>query len=352
MKKLDTSSTNVKKLKNRSFYAIGLDLLLVAILLLVIVFALCSGKYHITPKESIDVILSEIFGKQGSYSEMTRNVVMGLRVPRILASVLCGMMLSMSGVTYQGIFKNPLISPDFLGVSSGACVGAAIAILMGFSGLVLSGFAFAGGIIAVSLTVLIPAIMKSDSNIMLVLSGVIVGGAMSSMLGFLKYVADPETQLAAITYWTMGSFSYITLKDISSVILTMVIPTIILIAISWWLDVLSMGESEAKTLGANIVLIRNLAIACATLMTASSVCISGTIGWIGLVIPHFARMIVGPNNTRLIPAAGLMGGIFLLLVDTITRTISLAEMPVSILTGLIGAPFYAILLYRQRKTLS
>lgn len=277
---------------------------------------------------------------------------MGLRVPRILASVLCGMMLSMSGVTYQGIFKNPLISPDFLGVSSGACVGAAIAILMGFSGLVLSGFAFAGGILAVSLTVLIPAIMKSDSNIMLVLSGVIVGGAMSSMLGFLKYVADPETQLAAITYWTMGSFSYITLKDISSVILTMVIPTIILIAISWWLDVLSMGESEAKTLGANIVLIRNLAIACATLMTASSVCISGTIGWIGLVIPHFARMIVGPNNTRLIPAAGLMGGIFLLLVDTITRTISLAEMPVSILTGLIGAPFYAILLYRQRKTLS
>ena len=352
MKKLDTSSTNVKKLKNRSFYAIGLDLLLVAILLLVIVFALCSGKYHITPKESIDVILSEIFGKQGSYSEMTGNVVMGLRVPRILASVLCGMMLSMSGVTYQGIFKNPLISPDFLGVSSGACVGAAIAILMGFSGLVLSGFAFAGGILAVSLTVLIPAIMKSDSNIMLVLSGVIVGGAMSSMLGFLKYVADPETQLAAITYWTMGSFSYITLKDISSVILTMVIPTIILIAISWWLDVLSMGESEAKTLGANIVLIRNLAIACATLMTASSVCISGTIGWIGLVIPHFARMIVGPNNTRLIPAAGLMGGIFLLLVDTITRTISLAEMPVSILTGLIGAPFYAILLYRQRKTLS
>lgn len=352
MKKLDISSTNVKKLKNKSFYAIGLDLLLIAILLLVVVFALCSGKYHITPKESIDVIVSELFGKQGSYSEMTRNVVMGLRVPRILASVLCGTMLSMSGVTYQGIFKNPLISPDFLGVSSGACVGAAIAILMGFSGLVLSGFAFVGGILAVSLTVLIPAIMKSDSNIMLVLSGVIVGGAMSSLLGFLKYVADPETQLAAITYWTMGSFSYITLKDISSVILTMVIPTIILIAISWWLDVLSMGESEAKTLGANIVLIRNLAIACATLMTASSVCISGTIGWIGLVIPHFARMIVGPNNTKLIPAAGLMGGIFLLLVDTITRTISLAEMPVSILTGLIGAPFYAILLYRQRKTLS
>lgn len=165
-------------------------------------------------------------------------------------------------------------------------------------------------------------------------------------------MADPETELAAITYWTMGSFSYVTIGEIKSVILTMVIPMVILFAMSWWLDILSMGESEAKSLGANIVVVRNIAIACATLMTASSVCISGTIGWIGLVIPHFARMCVGPNNTKLIPTAGLMGGIFLLLVDTITRTISLAEMPVSILTGLIGAPFYAILLYKQRKTLS
>ncbi|MBQ6048000.1 MAG: iron ABC transporter permease, partial [Oscillospiraceae bacterium] len=156
----------------------------------------------------------------------------------------------------------------------------------------------------------------------------------------------------AITYWTMGSFSYVKIEEISSVIWIMLIPAVVLFALSWWLDILSMGESEAKTLGANIVVVRNLAIACATLMTASSVCISGTIGWIGLVIPHFARMIVGPNNTKLIPTAGLMGGIFLLLVDTITRTISLAEMPVSILTGLIGAPFFAILLYRQRKTLT
>jgi iron complex transport system permease protein len=142
------------------------------------------------------------------------------------------------------------------------------------------------------------------------------------------------------------------MAEIRSVILTMVIPMLILFGMSWWLDILSMGESEAKSLGANIKLIRNVAIACATLMTASSVCISGTIGWIGLVIPHFARMCVGPNNTKLIPTAGLMGGIFLLLVDTITRTISMAEMPVSILTGLIGAPFYAVLLYRQRRTIS
>lgn len=340
--------TNSKK----SFYAVGFDLLLLAILAGLVVVALCAGKYPISAKESIDVLFGELFHRGGDYSEMTRNVVMGLRLPRITASILVGAMLAVSGASYQSIFKNPLVSPDFLGVSSGACIGAALAILMGFSGLALSGFAFAGGILAVVLTVLIPTVMKSESNIMLVLSGIIVGGAMSSILGFIKYVADPETELAAITYWTMGSFSYVTLPEIGSVLPTMLIPAVILFAMSWWLDILSMGETEAKSLGANIRVIRNLAIACATLMTASAVCISGTIGWVGLVIPHFARMFVGPNNTKLLPTACLMGGIFMLLVDTVTRTISVAEMPVSILTGLIGAPFYALLLYRQRRSIS
>ena len=341
-------ATNSRK----NFYAIGFDLALLAVLAGLVVVALCAGKYPISAKESLDVLFGELTGRGGDYSEMTRNVVMGLRIPRITASILVGIMLSMSGVAFQSIFKNPLISPDFLGVSSGACIGAAVAILLGLSGLALSGFAFVGGILAVMLTVLIPTVLKSDSNIMLVLSGIIVGGAASSILGFIKYVADPETELAAITYWTMGSFSYVTLGEIKSVLLTMLVPMLILFAMSWWLDILSMGETEAKSLGANISVIRNIAIACATLMTASSVCISGTIGWVGLVIPHFARMCVGPNNTKLIPTAGLMGGIFLLLVDTATRTLSVAEMPVSILTGLIGAPFYALLLYRQRRTLS
>lgn len=336
----------------KSFYAVGFDLLLLAILAGLVVVALCAGKYPISPKESLDVLFGELTGRGGTYSEMTRNVVMGLRIPRITASILCGFMLSVSGVSYQSIFKNPLVSPDFLGVSAGACVGAAVAILLGFTGFVLSGFAFIGGILAVLLTLLIPTAMKSDSNIMLVLSGIIVGGAMSSILGFIKYVADPETELAAITYWTMGSFSYVTLPEIGGVLPTMLVPAIILFAMSWWLDILSMGETEARSLGANINVLRNIAIACATLMTASAVCISGTIGWVGLVIPHFARMFVGPNNTKLIPAAGLMGGIFMLLVDTVTRSLTVMEMPVSILTGLIGAPFYALLLYRQRRSLS
>lgn len=344
VRRLDTKKSN--------FYALSLDLILLAVLLAIIVLAVCVGKYPISPMESVEVLFGEIFGFGGNYSEMTKNVVMGLRIPRILASTICGMALAMSGVAYQGIFKNPLVSPDFLGVSNGACIGAAIAILLSFSGFALQMSAFVGGILAVTITVMIPTVMRSNSNIMLVLSGVIVGGAMSSILGFIKYVADPDTELAAITYWTMGSFSYVTLDDVLSVLPTIVVPAFLLIAVSWWIDVMSLGESEAKTLGADITVIRNVAIICATLMTASSVCISGTIGWVGLVVPHFARMIVGPNNTKLIPAAGLMGGIFLLLVDTATRTIGVAEMPVSILTGIIGAPFYAFLLYRQRKTIS
>ena len=350
--KLDIASKSKKNTAKSNFYAIGFDLFLLVVLLLCALLALCVGKYSVSPSESLEVIFCELTGKVGNFTAMTRNVILFLRVPRIVASVLCGIMLAMSGVTYQGLFKNPLVSPDFLGVSNGACIGAALAILLGLSGVYLSAFAFVGGILAVTLTVSIPAIMKSNSNIMLVLSGVIVGGAMSSILGFIKYVADPETQLAAITYWTMGSFSFVTMDEIKSVFFVMLIPAIILMLMSWWIDILSMGESEAKSLGANVSVIRNIAIACATLMTASSVCISGTIGWIGLVIPHFARMIVGPNNAKLIPTAGLMGGVFMLLVDTLTRTIGVAEMPISILTGLIGAPFYAILLYRQRKTLS
>ena len=187
---------------------------------------------------------------------------------------------------------------------------------------------------------------------MLVLSGIIVGSALSSVFGFIKYVADPDTQLASITYWTMGSFSYIKLSELLVVLAVIVVPTIILVLMSWWIDVLSLGEDEAHALGANVRLIRSTVIICATLLTAGSVCIAGTIGWVGLIIPHFGRMLVGPSNRRLIPLCGLLGGLFMLIVDTLTRTIGIEEMPVSILTGIIGAPFYCWLLFRQRRTLS
>ena len=327
------------------------QIFLLACLLVCIVLAACVGKYPVSPGDSLKIMLGALLRKTGSANEMTVNVVLGLRVPRILASVIVGGALSMSGAAYQGIFKNPLVSPDFLGVSSGACIGAAVAILLSLSATYISIFAFVFGIVAVLITVAIPAMMGNRTNVMLVLSGIIVGTAMSSILGFIKYIADPNTQLASITYWTMGSFAYITLADLFAVLPIIAIPGVILILMAWWIDVLSMGEEEARTLGARVGLIRGITIICATLLTAGSVCIAGTISWVGLIVPHFGRMAVGPSNRKLLPMCALLGGLFMLAVDTLTRTIGTTEMPVSILTGVLGAPIFCWLLFRQRREL-
>jgi len=340
--------TSVKK-ENGTVY---IFLTFLFLLLGGIVLAVCVGKYPVTPSESIRVLWQRLFGLPSEIPEMTQNVVIGLRIPRILASVAVGAALSVSGASYQGIFKNPLVSPDFLGVSSGASIGAAAAILLSLPTAFISLFAFIGGIAAVLLTVSIPRLIRNYSNIVLVLSGVIVGSALSSVFGFIKFIADPHTQLASITYWTMGSFSYVKLSELLVVLMIIVIPAVILILLAWWIDVLSLGEEEARALGANVKLIRGTVIACSTLLTAGSVCIAGTIGWVGLVIPHFCRLLAGTSNRRLIPLCLLAGGLFMLIVDTLTRTIGVEEMPVSILTGIIGAPFYCWLLVRQRRGLS
>lgn len=174
---------------------------------------------------------------------------------------------------------------------------------------------------------------------------------MSSVLGFIKYIADPETQLAAITYWQLGSFAYVDTPALLGILPLTIIAAAVLLVMAWWINILSLGETEARSLGANVALMRGICIVCSTVLTAGAVCISGTIGWIGLVIPHLGRMLVGSDNRDLLPAVCLTGGIFLLLVDTVTRMIGPAEMPISILTGIIGAPFYAWLLYRQRMNL-
>lgn len=326
--------------------------ILAAVVVLFMLIALCLGKYGLSLPETAKIVWDGItFNKEASEGSVAHNVVLGIRLPRVIAAVIIGAALSVAGATYQGIFRNPLVSSDFLGVSSGCCIGAAIAILMALPSAFIQGFAFVGGLVAVSITLLIPRLFKSDSSIILVLSGIIVNGLMSSIMGFIKYTADPETELAAITYWQMGSLSYVTIGDILSVLLPIAASLIVIFGISWSIDVVSLGEKEAKALGVDVRKITYIGIACATLMTAGSVCIAGTIGWVGLVVPHFARMMVGPDNTKLMPTAALVGGIFMLIVDTGCRNIGISELPLSILTGVVGAPFYAFLLYRQRTRL-
>ena len=294
-------------------------------------------------------MLAHSFGYgEGAASNIT-NVIENLRIPRIIAAILVGAALSVSGAAYQGVFKNQLVSPDLLGVSAGACVGAATAIIFDLSLIWIQIFAFGFGLAAVAITLAIPKMMGRASTLMLVLSGIIVSGLMGSVIGFLKYVADPETKLPDIVYWQLGSLAKLDSDNLIYIAPVMVICAILLIAMSWRINLLSLGDESAARLGVNVSFERAVIIICATLLTACSVCISGIVAWVGLLMPHLARMLVGANNIKSMPASIFMGAIFLLFVDTLARSISVSEVPLGVLTGFIGTVFFVWVLWRNKK---
>lgn len=321
------------------------------LLLFILIFALSAGRYSVSFFDTIKILFSRLFPLVQSWTAIADGVVMNLRLPRVLAAALIGAAFAISGACFQAVFKNPLVSPDLLGVSSGATVGAALVIIMGGSKLVIQGGAFAGGIIAVLLATMIPRLLKNNSIMLLVLSGIIVSGIMTSLIGLIKFLADPEDELAAIVFWQMGSLAKIHMPDVIMVFPVITMATLILLAIRWRINILTIGDQEAQLLGINVKLLRGIVILCATLLTASAVSICGTIGWLGLVIPHLARLLVGPDNTKVLPLSVLLGASFLIGVDTLARILTPAELPLSILTGLIGAPFYFWLLAKQRVRL-
>lgn len=333
-----------------SAYARTLIVLLV-LLLGSALAGLCVGRLS---SNLID-IYNAIRGKLGIISnpdDTMEIVLFSIRIPRVLASMVIGSMLSLSGAVYQGVFRNPLVSPDILGVSSGASVGAAGAILLGLGMAERQIFAFLGGILAVFLATRIPKLLKNHTNLMLVLSGIIVGGFLSSLLAIMKFVAEEQTELATIVFWQMGSFSAITMKEIMAIAPAFIVGSVLLIGLSWRINILSFGEVEAKTLGMDIKKYRGIIIVCASLLTAGAVSISGTVGWIGLVIPHLARLLVGSDHIKMIPVTVILGAIFMSAIDTVARALLTVEIPLSILTGLIGAPCYALLLYRQKASIN
>lgn len=339
---------------SKKFSTENYHLILSALLLLLIIMIIISigvGRYSISLGDVIQILFSPFLSGSTNYSEQAASVIYTLRLPRVIAAIIIGAALAVSGAAYQSVFKNPLVAPDMLGVSSGACVGAALAILAGTPQIGIQIGAFAGGILAVSCAVLIPRIIGKNTIVMLVLSGIIVGGMTSSLLGIIKYLADADTQLPAITYWQMGSLVSVVWDNIFYNGIPIIIGIIFILLIRWRMNILTLSEEETHMLGKNSNWLRYAIIICATILTACSVCISGTIGWIGLVIPHFARMIVGPNNQRLLPVAIVLGSVFLLFIDTLSRASMDSEIPLSILTGLIGAPFYFYLLIKQRMML-
>lgn len=285
-----------------------------------------------------------------TWGPTVEKVVLLIRLPRLAAALLVGSCLAVSGATYQSIFKNQLAAPELLGVFQGSCVGAAAAILFGAGSFFVQGSALCGGILSVVVATLITRFFRSDSSAILVLSGVIVSGVMRSVLGMLKYAMDTETQLPSITYWELGSLSDMTFQKLLPVLPGMAVAMAVLFAMRWQFNLLSLGDGEARSLGVNVAAVRGVTVACATMLTSCAVCLSGTIAWVGLVIPYFGRLVAGPDSVRLTPIAALMGALFLVVVDTAARSLAGVEIPLSILTGLVGAPIFITMLYRQRRS--
>ncbi len=321
---------------------------LIAVTVVVFCWGMCWGRYTISLREFVSVALSKFLPVPETWSQNTENAVWVIRFPRLCGAFLVGAALAISGATYQGIFQNPLVSPDLLGVSSGACVGASLAILSGWTSGWIQLLALAGGLLAVAMTNLVPRLLGNRSNLMLVLAGVIVSGFFSSVQGLLKYLADPDTQLAEITFWTMGSLNKVSMADVLSTVLPMVLCMAVLVGLRWRINLLALGEQEARTLGVHVTRVRGVAILCATILTACSICLAGTVGWVGLVMPHLGRLLVGSDNRRLIPASIFLGASFLILIDNLARNLTASDIPLSILSGFLGAPAYAWLLVRQR----
>lgn len=318
-------------------------------LVLLVAFSLCAlsiGRYSIPLNE----VFAALFGTV--QTAQANTVVNDVRLPRILGAVIVGGALSIAGASYQGLFRNPLVSPDLLGVSSGACVGAAIAILLGLSSAMTGFFAMGFGIAAVCLTVLIPKLFRNGSNLMLILSGVLISGFMNSILGFIKYIADPDEELADIVYWTMGSLASVRWESITSLAPLIIVPAIIIVLLGWRINLLTLGEKEARSLGTNTKAMKALIIVCSTLLTSTATCITGTIGWIGLIIPHFVRLLIGEDNRFLMPLSIIAGAMFLLAIDTLARTLTASEIPLSIFTGILAVPLFTVLLIVKKPRVS
>ncbi len=317
--------------------------------LLVIFLSLFIGRYPVSIARVLQVLWSGITASTWGQPDVYNTLIWQIRMPRAILGAMVGGCLAISGAAFQGLFRNPLVSSGILGVSAGAGFGAALSILIFHS---VTGatyvFAFAFGLLAVFLSYLISKIYNSSPTIMLVLGGVIVGSIFSALISFAKYAADPYEELPAIVFWLMGSLASSSYKDILVAGIPMFIGISGLVLIRWRINVLSMGDREAHALGINLVVDKGLVIVCSTLAAAGAVCVSGVIGWVGLVIPHIARMIVGNDNRVLIPASLSLGACFLVLVDDVGRIITGAEMPLGILTSLVGAPFFIWLLKKTK----
>ena len=320
-------------------------------LVLLFLLSFVWGRYDVPLGQVVRILLSRVFAVAQTWTDNMAIVVWNVRMPRILLACLVGCALSAAGTGYQTVFQNPMAAPDILGASSGACFGAALAILTGQSSVMVTVFAFLSSLLTVVLVYLIGSHTRGNRVVSILLAGIMVGSLFSAGTSYIKLVADPTNQLPAITYWLMGSLSGTRMKDVTFALLPVALGAVPLLLLRWRVNLLTLSEEEARSMGVNTTALRLVVILCATVLTAASVSVSGMIGWVGLVIPHLSRKLVGSDCRRLLPASMLLGAIFLLLVDNVSRNLLAVEIPIGILTAFIGAPFFIYLMTRKEHVL-
>ena len=324
--------------------------LLFVLLIVVALIASGVGPYPIAPLTVLDVLTHRLFGT--SVDTTLSTVLFNIRLPRVVAAGLVGAALAAAGAAYQSLFRNPLVSPDILGVSTGAGLGAVIGILLGLPVFMIQLFGFAGGLATVIIVVTLARTLRGSGDVLvLVLAGIVVGALAGAAISLVKVLADPYDQLPAITFWLLGSLAGVKAHDVAATVPVVLIGLAPLILLRWRIGVLSLGDDEARALGVNVERIRAIVIAAATLITASVVAISGVIGWVGLMIPHMARILTGPRFDRLLLASIPLGAAFMIAVDTLARSGAKIEIPLGVLTAAIGGPLFVWLLARSRKRL-
>ena len=323
------------------------------VLALGLIAAFAVGRYPVGITDFGRLAWGRLTGNPSGVAPAIETVIFEIRGPRVLAAVLVGAALAVAGTAFQGLFRNPLVSPDILGASSGAALGAVTGIYFSLGVFGVEGLAFAGGLAAVAAVYGIGSALRSpDPVLVLVLTGVVVGALLGAGVGLVKYLADPYNQLPAMTFWLLGSLAATNVADLLPLFAPIAVGTAVLLALRWRMNALSLPDEEARSLGLATGPVRIAVIAAASLVTAASVAVAGIIGWVGLVVPHLARFLVGPDFARLLPTAAILGGGYLLLIDTLARAAAAVEIPLGILTAVIGTPFFIWLLTSAHKSWS
>ncbi len=322
-----------------------------AALFALFLFSFVLGRYDVSPLQVLRILLAQVFPLEETWTRSMQAVVLNVRLPRIALACMVGCCLSLAGTSYQSVFQNPMAAPDILGASSGACFGAALAILLGLSRGGVTLMAFAASMLTIALVYAASAKTKGARSVSILLSGVMISSLFSAGTSYIKLVADPADQLPEITYWMMGSLSGARGSDVAFALIPMAIGALVLLLLRWRINLLTLSEEEASALGVNTGRLRMAVVLCATFLTAASVSVSGMIGWVGLVIPHLSRKLVGNDCRHLLPVSMLMGALFLLLVDNVSRNLLATEIPIGILTAFVGAPFFIYLMTRKESML-